>query len=299
MKDRRGKILSNPILLVVIAALVVAAALIVASQFSARQKQQVIVSPQTQTGETSASTEPPPPEQPTTPVTPVVTAQPTKGSPDAPVTIIEFAEFYCPYCAKYLWETYPKIESDYIHKGLVRYEFHNLVVHGQPALLAAAAGECAQAQGKFWAFHDRVFETVFAGRNISQSQELKLADLKRVAAAVGLDTAEFNRCLEGYDTKFSSCLFDYNTCTAAGTDRESCAEGFNTCLASNAMFTKILEDQEALYQLIDGLPPEEQAQAERIGTPTFFINGHIFIGAQPYENFKKVIDRELARAKGG
>lgn len=292
MTDRRGRFFSNPILLVVIAAVLVAAVLIVASQFSARQKQ-VVVGPQPEQPSTTLTQ----PEEPATMPT-IITAQPTKGSPDAPVTIIEFAEFYCPYCARYLWETYPKIESDYINKGLVRYQFRNLVVHGQPALLAAAAGECAQAGGKFWGFHDRAFETVFVGRNVSQPQELKLADLKRVAAAVGLEVEAFNACLEGYDTKFNSCLFDYNNCTAAGTDQESCGEEFNACLAGNTMFQKILEDQEELQQLIEQLPPEERAQAERIGTPTFFINGHIFIGAQPYENFKKVIDRELAKAQG-
>lgn len=292
MTDRRGRFSSNPILLVVIAAVLVAAVLIGASQFSARQKQVVVGSQLEQ-----PSTTPTQPEEPATTPT-IITAQPTKGSPDAPVTIIEFAEFYCPYCAKYLWETYPKIERDYINKGLVRYQFCNLVVHGQPALLAAAAGECAQAQGKFWDFHDRAFETVFVGRNISQAQELKLADLKRVAAAVGLEVEAFNRCLEGYDTKFNSCLFDYNNCMAAGTDQESCGEEFNACLAGNAMFQKILEDWEELQQLIKQLPPEERAQAKRIATPMFFINGHIFIGAQPYENFKRVIDRELAKAQG-
>ncbi|MCR4404443.1 MAG: DsbA family protein [Candidatus Acetothermia bacterium] len=294
MREKRGRLLSNPILLVVIGALLVAAVLIVASQFSARRNA-VVVSPET--GATQQESELTQPEKPVTPQT-ILAAQPTKGSPDAPVTIIEFAEFYCPYCARYLWETYPRIESDYISKGLVKYEFRNLVVHGQPALLTGAAGECAQQQGKFWPFHDRLFETVFPGKNVSQSKVLGLADLKGVAAAVGLDTAQFNRCLEGYDTKFNSCYFDYNNCTGAGTDEESCAEAFNACLTANEMFQRLLEDQEDLGQLIENLPAEEQAQAQRIGTPTFFINGHILIGAQPYESFKRVIDRELARVQG-
>ncbi|MGQ9477075.1 MAG: thioredoxin domain-containing protein [Candidatus Bipolaricaulia bacterium] len=299
-RKKSGRFFLNPILIVIVAAVLLAAALIAASQLSARQRQQIPIGPQApQPGQEqpSTSTQPVQPQQPVAPIT-AVTAQPTKGSPDAPVTIIEFAEFYCPFCARYLWETYPKIERDYINKGLVRYEFLNLIVHGPVALLTAVAGECAHEQGKFWPLHDRLFESTFPGRNLSQPQELKVADLERLAGAVGLDQASFNSCLESYDTKFNSCFFDYNNCTAGGTDRESCAAAFNICLAADPMFQKVLEDQEELGRLIEQLPPEEEAQAQRIGTPTFFINGHILIGAQPYENFKSAIERELAKAGG-
>jgi protein-disulfide isomerase len=294
-REGGGRFFLNPILIVVVAALLLAAALIAASQLSARQKQ-VLVGPRPE--ESQPTTEPTPPQQPIAPAT-VATAQPTKGSLDAPVTIVEFAEFYCPFCARYLWETYPKIERDYISKGLVKYEFRNLIVHGSVALLAAVAGECAQAQGRFWPLHDRLFETVFPGRNLTQPKVLSLADLEGVAAAVGLDTAQFNGCLEGYNAAFDECKAGYDRCTSGGGESERCAEEFNTCLEANAMFQRILEDQEELRRLITQLPPEEQAQAERIGTPTFFINGHILIGAQPYENFKAMIERELTKAKGG
>ena len=227
------------------------------------------------------------------------TEQPTKGYPDAPVTIVEFSEFYCPFCARFAWETKPRIEKDYIAKGLVKFVYRNLVVHGPPALLAAVAGECAHEQGKFWDYHDRLFEAVFPGKSISRHQELEVADLKGLASEVGLDPEEFNACLEGYDIRFNSCFFDYNSCVTAGRDQEECETEFNDCLAADVMFQKVLEDQEELWRLIAQLPPEEQAKAQRLGTPTFFINGHILIGAQPYENFKRLIDRELAEAQGG
>jgi len=299
------KFFSNPILPVVIAALVVAAALIAVSEFSAHQKQQTVIGPGPEqpseepaqpTEEPSQPQPQPQPEQPQK--TPVITAQPTEGDPDAPVTIVEFAEFYCPFCAKYLWETFPQIEKDYIEKGLVKYEFRNLVVHGAISLLTAVAGECAQEQGKFWEFHDRLFETVFPGRNIYQHEQLEIDDLKRVAAQVGLDMESFNRCIEGYNSDYNRCLADYKQCAEGGEDKEQCAEEFNRRLSSNRMMEKILDDQQELRRLIDRLPPDEQEQAKRIGTPTFFINGHIFIGAQPYDNFKQVIERELERAQG-
>lgn len=290
---KRGRFFLNPVVIVVVAAILLAAALIAASQLSARQKQLAQPGPAP-----APATEQPTPTQPQQPVTPtVITAQPTKGSPDAPVTIVEFAEFYCPFCARYLWETYPKIERDYIDKGLVKYQFHNLIVHGPVALLAAVAGECAQAQGKFWPLHDRLFEAVFPGRSLAQQKQLGLAELERLAAEAGLEPEGFNRCLEGYSAAFDSCKADYDHCTAGGGETERCAEEFNTCLEANAMFQKVLEDQEELRRLIAQLPSEEQAQAQRIGTPTFFINGHILIGAQPYENFKAAIERELAKVK--
>jgi protein-disulfide isomerase len=299
MKNRRGKFYVNPILLVVIAALIVAAALIAASEFSARQKQQVVLGPGPEPSHEEAQSTEEPSQTEESQETPVITAQPTKGDPDAPVTIVEFAEFYCPFCAKYLWETFPKIEEEYIEKDLVKYEFRNLVVHGAISLLTSVAGECAQEQGKFWEFHDRLFETVFPGRNIYQQEQLEIDDLKRVAVQVGLDMESFNRCIEDYNSAYNRLLADYNQCTEGGEDKEQCAAEFNEHLSSNRMMEKILDDQQELRRLIDQLPPDEQAQAQRIGTPTFFINGHIFIGAQPYENFKQVIERELERAQGG
>jgi protein-disulfide isomerase len=317
MADRSGKFFSNPILLVVIAALVVAAALIVASQFSAQREQQALIGPEPEepsqqeaqpTEQPSSSEEPEEPAESTMEPTQTeqqqttaITEQPTKGDPDAPVTIIEFAEFYCPYCARYLWETFPKIEQEYIQEGLAKYEFRNLAVHGPPALLAAVAGECAHQQGKFWDLHDRLFETVFPGRNISNHEQLDIDDLERVAAQVGLDMESFEGCLEGYNENYNRCLTDYRTCVEEGGESEQCAEQFaeeaNSCLAQNEMLQKAQEDQEELDHLISELPADEQKKAQQIGTPTFFINGHILIGAQPYENFKKAIERELEKAK--
>jgi protein-disulfide isomerase len=137
MVDRKGSLFA-----VILAALAMAAGLIAASQLSARQ--------------TTVGPTPSPREAEKPPYPP--TAQPIKGDPDAPVTILEFSDFYCSFCARFLWEVFPRIESEYIAKGLVRYEFRNFTVYGTKSLLAAIAGECAQAQGKFWDFHDKLFE---------------------------------------------------------------------------------------------------------------------------------------------
>ncbi len=217
--------------------------------------------------------------------------QPFKGAADAPVVIVEFAEFYCPFCARYLWETYPKIEEEYIDRGLVRYEFRNLVVHGAVALLAAVAGECAHEQGKFWALHDRLFEAIFK----EERGYLDVAALEELAGEAGLEPAPFNRCLEGYERDYNRCLADYRECAEEQGERsEECATAFDRCLKASPMATKVLEDQQALYELMEGLPEGERT--ERIGTPLFFIGNHLLIGAQPYERFKQVIDQALTEA---
>ncbi|MFQ6090643.1 MAG: DsbA family protein [Candidatus Bipolaricaulia bacterium] len=309
MAKKSGKVLS-PILIVILAALVVAAALIVASQWSA-QRHRAALNPPTQTEpEEGAQTETQPEAQPqqseeqaqtgqaesppATTTAPTPTWPPTEGSPDAPVTMVEFADFYCPYCARYLQETYPQIKADYIDKGLVRYEFRNLVVHGPPALLAAVGGVCAEEQGRFWDYHRRFYQTVFT----EGEQQIDESGLGKIAAGLGLDTTSFNSCVEGYSKDFNRCFRDYQNCTSGGGDKEQCAADFNQCLSGNELATTALGDQGVLRSLIDRLPPNEQAKAQKIGTPLFFINNHILIGAQPYDNFKRLIDQALKEAGG-
>ena len=271
-------------------AVLVTGLLIVLSQLSA----QLATAP-------TAPREPQPTEKPSEPAAPEehsqLPEQPTLGAPDAPVMIIEFAEFYCPFCAKFTWETFPQLERDYIRTGLVRYEMRNLVVHGEHALLAAVAGECAHAQGKFWPFMERIFEAVFPGRSFYQHQQLGVEDLKRVAEEVKLDLDVFCRCLEGYVEQYDSCQSQYTQCAQEGEDVAACREEFSDCLGANPMFQEVLKDQAELRYLIEQLPPQERERAKRIGTPAFFIDGHILIGAQPYNVFKQVIERELEQVE--
>lgn len=299
MKSRSGKFYVNPIFLVVLAALVVAAALIVASQLSA-QRHPAALNPPTQTqpqqpGEQVQTGGTQPEQPPETTLPPTFTWPPTEGNPDAPVTMVEFADFYCPYCDRYLQETYPQIAADYIEKGLIQYEFRNLVVHGAPALLAAVGGVCAQEQGEFWEFHKRFYEVAFQGGGEHQVDE---SGLKQIAADIGLATTDFNNCIRSYSQDFNRCLSDHQSCLDSGGDKDQCAADFNQCLSGNELAMTALGDQGVLRSLINQLPPDEQAKAQRIGTPTFFINGHILIGAQPYDNFKKLIDQILEEAKG-
>ena len=113
---------------------------------------------------------------------------PVMGSEDAPVTIVEFSDFQCPFCARFFSQTLPLIEKDYIDSGKVKLVYRDfpLSFH-QNAQKAAEASECADEQGKFWEYHDKMFENQNA---------LDTTSLKKYAEDLGLDTAEFNDCLD-------------------------------------------------------------------------------------------------------
>lgn len=112
---------------------------------------------------------------------------PAKGPEDASVTIIEFSDFQCPYCARFVQETFPQILSSYGDK--VRFVFMNFPlsqIHAQ-AMKAAEASECAHDQGAFWEYHDLMFQNQAA---------LDVDSLKGYAASLGLNTDQFNQCLD-------------------------------------------------------------------------------------------------------
>ena len=112
-----------------------------------------------------------------------------KGEKNAKVTLIEFADYQCPFCARFYRETLPQIEEDYIFTGKVKFFFRNFPLersHPQ-AFKAAVAANCAGEQGKFWAMHQRLF---------THQDELGSKDLLQHAKALSLDSPKFTRCLD-------------------------------------------------------------------------------------------------------
>jgi protein-disulfide isomerase len=114
------------------------------------------------------------------------------GDPNAPVTIIEFADFQCPYCGRFFVETKPQIDEQYMQSGDVRFAYFNFAFLGPESNWAAEAAECAMDQNKFWEYHDKLYD--------SQSGENQGAfnkdNLKKFAEELGLDTSAFNECLD-------------------------------------------------------------------------------------------------------
>ncbi|MBI2107316.1 DsbA family protein [Candidatus Woesearchaeota archaeon] len=164
---------------------------------------------------------------------------PVKGDKDAKVTIVEFSDFQCPFCGRFYEQTLPSIQKEYIDTGKVKLAFRHLPLSfHEYAMPAAEASECANEQGKFWEYHDKIFTN-----QPSLSNEI----LSTWAKDVGLDTDKFDKCMKdgNYKSKIQKDLNDASVLGASG-------------------------------------------------TPTFFINGKILVGAQPFTAFKQAIDAELS-----
>lgn len=81
------------------------------------------------------------------------------GRADAPVVLVEYADFRCGYCTRFARDTAPEIVRRYVDTGVVRFEFRNFPVRGDDSVTLARAAWAAGLQGRFWAFHDVVFVT--------------------------------------------------------------------------------------------------------------------------------------------
>ncbi|MFA5360273.1 MAG: thioredoxin domain-containing protein [Patescibacteria group bacterium] len=151
------------------------------------------------------------------------------GDSKAPVQIIIYSNFACPFSAKFS-ETMKKIEQDFKDKVVISFRHYPLLNYSQ-AEPAAEASECAAEQGKFWEMHDKLFADNIAN-NMSPDQ------YKQDALDLGLNQEQFNQCLD-----------------------------------NNKYADKISQ------QKIDG------DIAGVTGTPTVFVNGNIYPGAYPFEDF--------------
>lgn len=112
---------------------------------------------------------------------------PMKGKADAPVTIVEFSDYQCPFCRRNYTQVFPEIEKEYIDSGKVRYVFRDypLPFH-QNAIPAAIAANCAGQQDKYWDMHNYLFSNQ---SNLNEEGYLKFAEDNK------LDIAKYKACL--------------------------------------------------------------------------------------------------------
>jgi protein-disulfide isomerase len=163
---------------------------------------------------------------------------PALGPEDAAITIIEFSDYECPYCQRWHAEVFTRLMDAYPNQvRLVYRDFPLSSIHPN-AFSAAEAANCANEQGGFWDYHNRLF---------SMELGLSKSAYQEYASQLDLDESEFNDCLDSgkYQEEVQSD-FDY------------------------------------------------AAELGVRSTPTFFINGIAVVGAQPFEVFQQVIDKELA-----
>ena len=109
------------------------------------------------------------------------------GNPNAKVTVIEYSDFECPFCGRMFSETLPKIKENFVKTGEVKFIYRHFPLRSihQYAQKAAEASECASEQGKFWEYHDIIFE---------RQNSLNLESLKLWGAELGLNANQFDSC---------------------------------------------------------------------------------------------------------
>jgi len=140
-----------------------------------------------------------------------ITGSPVKGDKNAPVTIVEFSDFECPFCGRYFTNTYSSIVENYIDTGKVKYVFKHFPLNFHAsAQKASEAAECAGDQEKFWEYHDVLF---------ANQQALSVSNLKQYASDLSLDTDDFNSCLDSgkYAAKVKQDLADGQAAGVSGT----------------------------------------------------------------------------------
>lgn len=117
------------------------------------------------------------------------------GDKDAPIVMIEFSDFQCPFCRSFWRDTLPLIKSEYIDTGKVRFVYRDFPLSFHPgAMPAAQAAECAEDQGKYWEMHDKIFsEQEKLG---SGTVQFSTDDLKNWAGQIGLAQNKFDSCLD-------------------------------------------------------------------------------------------------------
>ena len=192
-----------------------------------------------------------PTNQPSIPLEISADNDPVIGNPDAPITIIEFSDFQCPFCARFHIQTLPTIMEEYIEKGSVKLVFRDFPIQSihPNAVPASVAAECANEQGKFKQMHDILFEKQNEWSNLETVYAIEL--FNQYSEQINLEQEQFSSCL------------------------------------STAKYVKEIQND-----LDDG------RTYGVTGTPGFFIGnqqiGFVELkGAQPFESFKNVIDKQL------
>lgn len=163
---------------------------------------------------------------------------PALGPANAPVTIVEFSDYECPYCARWHQQVYKRLMKEY--EGKIRFVYRDFPLDNihPNAAPAAIAAHCAGEQDAYFSFHDALLSYQYGlGREAYLSY----------ATELGLD-----------------------------------AKAFQTCLDEKRYADKVEADMRYGYSI--GVS----------STPTFFVNGIAIVGAQPYEVFQQLIEKELA-----
>lgn len=229
----------------------------------------------TNTGNTTQPTQPA--EQPLQQLTVAPGKMPVLGQASAPVTIVEFSDYQCPYCSRLCSGAEEQLKQTYVKQGKVKIYFRNfpLSFH-QYSMPAAIAAECANAQGKFWEMHDKLFASQAAWSASSDAATV----FKGYAVELGLNNATFTACFDGQTpaAAISADMADAQTYGVQGTP------------ASFIIVPKAKISAKAMKDAVSALNAQYGA-----GALTLFENANDYTvlvpGAFPYEAFDGVLSK--------
>lgn len=168
------------------------------------------------------------------------------GDPGAPVHIIEYADFQCPYC-KAAGEKVVRLVDEYVESGKASLEFRNFAFIGDESVLAAEASLCAEDQGKFWEYHDALFRA--QGRE--NSGVFSSAKLVELAQEVGLDVEAFQQCMES-ETHRQDVLDERDAAKKAGVDSTPVFFVNETVVRGNVPYSDFVDAIEAEIAKVSG-----------------------------------------------
>lgn len=168
------------------------------------------------------------------------------GEAGAPVVMVMYSEFQCPFCGKFARDTEPELVERFVDDGTLRIEWRDLPYLGQESLTAAAAGRAAADQRAFWPFAAHLY----ANQAPPNSGRLTTEHLTALAGELGLDARRFRT---------------------------------------------VMEDEATLEEVKADV--DEAVKLGITGTPTFFVNGQVIVGAQPTEVFVEAIERAAASSR--
>jgi protein-disulfide isomerase len=142
-------------------------------------------------------------------------ASPYLGDENAPITLVEFGDYQCFFCNKFFHETEGNILKNYVETGKVKIIFKDFTIIGPDSVAAAHATHCANDQGKFWEYHDALYNN-WAGENNGWAS---LGNLTKFANDVQLDQEAFTKCMNDgkYQQRVAANNNDARTLGLTGT----------------------------------------------------------------------------------
>ena len=142
-------------------------------------------------------------------------ASPYLGDENAPITLVEFGDYQCLFCNKFFHETESAILTNYVETGKVKIIFKDFTIIGPDSIAAANAAHCANDQGKFWEYHDTLYNNWGGENNDWASSE----NLLKFAQSIELNEEDFKKCTEDkkYDQLVTSSNNDARTLGLTGT----------------------------------------------------------------------------------